>query len=289
MSEPVFNGYERDEFERQYNARTLVPESEDIVAGFTARSESLRAEHPNAHLDISYGSAGREKLDVFAADSPKAPVVMYIHGGYWRSRDKSSYSFLAEPFNALGATTVVAGYSLCPHVTLGEIVRQVRSACAWVWNNIDEYGGDHHRIYIVGNSAGGHLTAMLASTEWPEVNHSLPPDLIKGAMSLSGLFDLEPLLLHSINDTLNLNAASAARNSPVKKKPHTGAPFVCAVGGEESDEFKRQSKTLTENWKAHNNQVDYVEVAGRNHFTIVGDFMQPDYVLLRKLKTLLAD
>jgi arylformamidase len=288
MSEPLFNGYTRDEFERQYNARLLVPDSEQIVATFAERSQTLRDAHPAAHLDVPYGNAGRERMDIFPAGDGRAPVVVYIHGGYWRSRDKSSYSFLAAPFNAMGATAVVMGYSLCPHVTVGDIVRQLQAACAWVWNNIDEYGGDHHHIYVVGNSAGGHLAAMLAATDWPEINHHLPPDILKGAMSLSGLFDLEPLLQHSINQTLNLTAASAARNSPRKKKPRLAGPFIGAVGGDESDEFKRQSRELVEAWKEHNEHVDYVEVAGRNHFSIVGDFAQADYILLRRLKRMLG-
>jgi len=288
MGQPIFNDFDRDELERQYNARSLVPDSETITEGFAARSEALRARHPSCHLDLAYGSAGRERLDIFPAEQERAPVIVYVHGGYWRSRAKEVYSFLAEPFNALGATTVVTGYSLCPHVTVGAIVRQMQSACAWVWNNIDEYGGDHHRIHVVGNSAGGHLTAMLASTQWPEVDHALPADMLKGAMSLSGLFDLGPLLLHSINDTLNLDAASAKRNSPILKKPTVNGPYISAVGGDESAEFIRQSRDLVQAWKKHSPEVEFVEVAGRHHFSIVGDFAQPDYVLLRKLKHMIA-
>jgi arylformamidase len=287
MSEPVFNGYDAKEFERQYNARLLVPDSEAITEGFGTASEALRARHSTKHLDLPYGSSGRERLDVFPAAAQRSPVVIYIHGGYWRSRDKSLYSFLAEPINALGATAVLTGYSLCPHVTIDAIVRQTRAACAWVWNNIDEYGGDHHRIHVVGNSAGGHLAAMLAATQWPEVDHARPADLLKGAMSLSGLFELSPLLVHSINETINLDQASVKRNSPILKKPTVAGPFISAVGGDESAEFIRQSRELAQTWKEHNNQVEFVEVAGRNHFSIVGDFTQPDYVLLRKLKAMM--
>lgn len=286
-SETVYRGYDSAEFERQYNARLLVPESEQIVADFGARSERFRA-RAGCRLDVSYGPTGRERLDVFPGAGRRCPVLMYVHGGYWRSRDKESYSFLAEPLVRAGATVVVISYSHCPHVTLDQIVRQVRGACAWVWNNIDEYGGDHHRFYVCGNSAGGHLTAMMAATEWPEVDHELPSDLIKGAMSLSGLFDLEPLLLHSINQTLHMDAATARRNSPVGLKPTLGGPFISAVGGDESDEFKRQSRELADAWKQAGAQAEYVEVAGRNHFTIVGDLVQPDYVLLRRLTTMMG-
>lgn len=287
MADAVFRGYDAQEFERQYNARLLVSDSESIVAGFTEASARLR-DRAGCRLDIAYGPSGRERLDVFPGAGQRCPVIMYIHGGFWRSRDKSSFSFLAEPLVKAGATVVVVSYSHCPHVTVEQIVRQLRAACAWVWNNIEEYGGDHHRFHVVGNSAGGHLSAMMACTEWPEVDHALPPDLIKGAMSLSGLFDLEPLLLHSINEMLNLDTASARRASPIHYKPTLDGPFISAVGGDESEEFKRQSRDLSEAWKETGASVEYLEVAGRNHFSIVADLVQPDYVLLRRIKKMMG-
>ncbi len=287
MSEAVYRGYDAQAFERQYNARLMVPDSEDIVAGFTEASARFRA-RAGCRTDIPYGPTGRERLDVFPGAGQRCPVVLYIHGGYWRSRDKSSYSFLAEPLVNAGATVVVVSYSHCPHVTVEHIVRQIRGACAWVWNNIDEYGGDQHRFFVAGNSAGGHLAAMMAATEWPEVDHEMPADLVKGAMCLSGLFDLEPLLLHPINETLALDAAGARRLSPIRLKPTLGGHCISAVGGDESDEFKRQSRDFAEAWKEAGAAAEYVEVAGRNHFTIVGDMLQPDYVLLRRLKSMMG-
>ena len=286
MSETVYRGYDALEFERQYNARLLVTNSEELTAGFAEASASYR-DRAGCQLDISYGPTGREKLDVFPGEGKRCPVLLYIHGGYWRSRDKSTYSFLAEPFVQAGATVVVASYSHCPHVTLDQIVRQIRGACAWIWNNVSEYGGDPHRFFVMGNSAGGHLTAMMAATQWPEVDHELPPDLIKGAISLSGLFDLEPLLLHPINEELHLDAAAARRNSPIHLKPTLGGPLISAVGGEESDEFKRQSRLLPDTWKDRGAAAEYLEVAGRNHFTIVGDMVQPDYVIRRRMLSMM--
>jgi len=287
MADAVYRGYDAEEFERQYNARVLVPTSEEITASFAEASASYR-DRAGCRLDIGYGPTGREKLDVFPGEGKRCPVLLYVHGGYWRSRDKSSYSFVAEPFVKAGATVVVVSYSHCPHVTVEQIVRQIRGACAWVWNNISEYGGDHHRFHVMGNSAGGHLTAVMAATEWPEVDHELPADLIKGAISLSGLFDLEPLLLHSVNEDLHLDAAAARRNSPIHLKPTLGGPFISAVGGDESDEFKRQSRLLAHAWKEAGASAEFVEVAGRNHFTIVGDMLQPDYVIRRRMLSMMG-
>jgi len=287
MAEAVYRGYGAAEFERQYNARLLVPDSEAITQRFAEASARFR-DRAGCKLDLRYGPSGREKLDVFPGEGTRCPVLLYIHGGYWRSRDKSIYSFLAEPLVKAGATVVVASYSHCPHVTLDQIVRQLRGTCAWLWNNIESHGGDQHRIHVMGNSAGGHLAAMLAATEWPEVDHELPADLVKGAISLSGLFDLEPLLLHPINDTLELDSAMARRNSPIHLEPVMQGPFIAAVGGEESDEFKRQSRELVETWKAAGARAEFLEVAGRNHFTIVGDLVQPDYVVRRRLLAMLG-
>ena len=287
MVDTVYRGYDAAEFEVQYNARLQVPTSEAITAGFAEASERFRA-RAACRLDLAYGPSGREKLDVFPGGTRRGPVLVYIHGGYWRSRDKSTYSFIAEPFVAAGATVVLVNYSLCPHVTIDHIVRQMRRALSWVWRNIDEHGGDHHRVHVAGNSAGGHLAAMLCATDWPEVDHELPADLIKGGMGLSGLYDLEPILLHPINDTLNLDETLAQRLSPTRLKPAHHGPYISAVGGDESAEFRRQSRELAEAWKQAGGAATFVEVSGRNHFTIVGDLVQPDYVLLRRLKSMMG-
>lgn len=287
MADAVYRGYNKEEFERQYSPGQLVPDSEQIMDAAAQDSARYR-NRAGCRLDISYGATGRELLDVFPGDGKRCPVVLYIHGGYWRARDKSYYSFFAEPLVKAGATVVIASYSHCPHVTLDQIVRQLRGACAWVWNNIEEYGGDRHKFYVVGNSAGGQLTAMLAATEWPEVIHEMPADLIKGAMSLSGVFDLEPLLLHSLNETLHMDTAMARRNSPIRLKPTIGGPYICAVGGAESDEFIRQSREFTQAWKDHGAQIEFVEAAERDHFSIVSDIVNDDYVLWRRLKSLIG-
>ena len=128
---------------------------------------------------------------------------------------------------------------------------------------------------------------MLAATEWEEVDHALPADLLKGAMGLSGLYHLEPLLLHSVNDDLALDKNSAQRNSPTLLKPTVSGPYIAAVGGDESEEFRRQSRELVDAWGAAGAKVELVEVAGRNHFSILSDMLQPDYVLLRKQKSMI--
>ena len=238
MTEAVFKNYDKETFEYQYSARAQVADAEERTLEMQRWSERYRAQSESGTLNVAYGPTARERLDIFPGPGERCPVLMFIHGGYWRSRDKASYSFIAQPFNQAGATVVVAEYSLCPHVTVEQIVRQMQTACAWVWNNIDDYSSDHHKIYVMGNSAGAHLTAMLAATEWDEVDHALPGDLIKGAMGLSGLYDLSPLLLHSVNDDLALTRETAKRNSPVTLSPTLTGSYICAVGADESEEFR---------------------------------------------------
>ena len=142
-------------------------------------------------------------------------MLVYIHGGYWRALDKRDASFVAPPFVAAGALVVVPNYALCPAASIDEIVRQQRAALAWVWRHAAAHGGDPERIVVAGHSAGGHLAATMLATDWPGVDPGLPADLVKGALSLSGVFELEPLR-HApfLAPDLQLDAAAAEAPQP---------------------------------------------------------------------------
>jgi arylformamidase len=196
-------------------------------------------------------------------------VLIFIHGGYWRSMDKSDFSYLAEGFVNRGGLVVVVNYGLCPAVTLDDIVQQMRATCEWLWRTCSKYGGDPSSIHASGHSAGGHLTAMLIATHWQLLAPDLPPDLIKSGTAISGLFELEPMLYLPLNEDLKLDAASAHRNSPIFLKPRTDAPLSIVVGSEESEEFHRQSREFTEKWRRRGAAIEYVELFGFNHFTIL--------------------
>ncbi|MCB1741275.1 MAG: alpha/beta hydrolase [Gammaproteobacteria bacterium] len=278
-----FMGYTRDEFERQYSARSQVPDSESIVAENERASADYR-QRAKASMDQSYGATGREKVDIFRPENDDAPILLFIHGGYWRSRDKSAFSFLAEPLNQAGALVAIMEYSLCPHVTMETIVRQTRGACAWLWRHGAEYGGNPGRLHVMGHSAGGHLAAMLAATDWHDFNTDLPEDLVKSVLCVSGIFELEPLLEHSVNQDLNLDATNARRLSPVLRQPTTPGPVVAAVGSAESDEFRRQSQSLVSTWKSKGAATTYLELEGFNHFSILSSLRDPTFTLTRRLK-----
>ena len=260
-------------FDAQYNNRARIPEHLEILREWAERSAAARAALAGP-LDIAYGSDPGERLDVFTTGSPRAPVLVYIHGGYWRALDKRDASFVAAPFVAAGALVVVPNYALCPAVGIDTVVRQLQAALAWVRRHAAEHGGDPGRIVVAGHSAGGHLAAMLLATDWPALDAALPADLLQGALSISGVFDLEPLR-HApfLASDLNLDAAAAQRLSPVTL-PAPKRPLFALVGGDESEEFLRQNALIAGAWGRA--AVPVCEtVPGRHHMSVLRELAEP--------------
>lgn len=259
----------------QYNNRARVPEAPLHLARWADASRAAREGSPSARLDVAYGEAPGETLDIFPAAAPGAPVLVFIHGGYWRSLAKSDFSFVAPSFVAAGATVVVVEYALCPAVTMEHIALQCARAVAWVWQHAPEFGGDPSRIAVAGHSAGGHLAAMLLSCRWPELAPGLPPQVLAGALSISGLFDLEPLR-HTpfLQPDLQLTPASVARLSPAFfRRPRQGVLYTVA-GGSESEEFLRQNRLIRDQWGP--TAVPVCEtLPGADHFSILANLVDP--------------
>ena len=199
-------------------------------------------------VEAAYGHAPRERLDVFPAIAAGSPVLVYLHGGYWRALDKRDQSFVAPPFVDAGALVVLPDYALCPAVTIEHIVLQMVQALAWVYRHAQTYGGDPERIVVAGHSAGGHLATMLLACDWNSVAPDLHADLVKSALSISGLYDLEPLR-HTpfLAADLGLTEASARRLSPAAMPAPRGS-LVTVVGGNESEEFQRQAALISKAW-----------------------------------------
>lgn len=272
------------ELDRAYNNRALVPAFAEHFAHW--QRESLHArQHLRGFLDVAYGRGPNESLDLFVPDDPVqgAPVLVFVHGGYWRSLDKADHSFVAPPFVAQGACVVVINYALCPAVTVPDIARQTARALAWVARNIAAFGGDPARISVVGHSAGGHLAAMMLACDWSAFGADLSPHLVHQAVSISGLFDLAPIQQTPfLQSSLQLTDTHVHQASPA----HWPAPRVVGgrgqlmalVGGDESSEFLRQNALIQHAWGPE--VVPVCEsLPGLNHFSALEAMTQAGHRL----------
>ena len=260
-------------YDAQYNNRARIPEHPAILAHWFEASARARERHADM-VEVAYDSAPRERLDVFAARSPASPVFVYLHGGYWRALDKRDQSFLAPPFVDAGAMVVLPDYTLCPAVTVEHIALQMVRALAWVHRHAADHGGDPQRIVVAGHSAGGHLATLLLTCDWKAVASDLPSKLVKAALSISGIYELEPLRRAPfLAADLGLTAAAARRLSPALM-PAPGGELVTVVGGDESEEFLRQAAAIARAWGP--GQVVASEiVAGRNHMNVLHELADP--------------
>jgi arylformamidase len=251
-----------DTLEAEFALRRRHPEREEVYDGHRQRSAALRARN-DCELDLRYGAGPRCLLDVFPAGEG-APVLFFIHGGYWRALDKSDVSFIAEPYQRAGITVVMPGYDLVPAVRVRDIVDEVRTALAWVTARMAP-----KRIVVAGHSAGGQLAAMLALDQ---AERGGGP--IVGVVGVSGVFDLRPLLKTSINGDLGLTKVEAEAVSPQLRlaalSPQAPLmPLLAVVGGGETQGFKLWTADFVAGWRAGGGAATSVEPAGHTHFTIL--------------------
>ena len=260
--------------EREYNAREAIPDHPQIFARWAEQGAQVRRRRAGL-IDMPYGDDDGERLDFFPTVQRNSPLLVFIHGGYWRSLDKSDFSWIAPPFLDAGVAVAFLNYGLAPRVAVEHIVRQQLKAMAWLHARAEDLGFDRQRIVVGGHSAGAHLTAMMMAALWPQVDQSLPADLVKGGFAVSGLYNLEPLVpLPFISTDLRLDVANARKVSPVHLPAATAAPLVTAVGALESDEFKRQTQLIRTAWP-RNARAD-IEVAGANHLTVCESLADPE-------------
>ncbi|MCE2677603.1 MAG: alpha/beta fold hydrolase [Burkholderiaceae bacterium] len=235
-------------YDRMYNNRAWVPDFANHLQHWTEQSKAARNQLRGL-TDISYGDGPNENLDIFPANLAHAPVMVFLHGGYWRALDKSDQSFIAPSFTREGVCVVVPNYALCPRVTIPDIVMQMVKALTWVWRYISEWGGDPSRIHVVGHSAGGHLAAMMMACQWQRYADDLPADLVKSGLSVSGLFELESVMRSPmLQSDLRLDEAQVLRCSPAWMPTPAQGSFWSVVGALESDEFIRQHVLIQQAW-----------------------------------------
>jgi arylformamidase len=265
--------------EREYNLRAAFPDHPQWFARWAADSEAARA-RLEGRLNLRYGSGPRQTVDLFPATQPRG-ALLFIHGGYWRALDKSDHAFVAPPLVAQGIGVAVINYDLCPDVSIARIVDECREGVAWLRREGTRYGVPAERLVVSGHSAGGHLAAMLVATDWSALGS---PSGLAGAVAISGVFDLEPLVQVSFNADLKLDRARARAVSPIHLRPRSSVPMLVAAGAEETSEFIRQSWLLWERWpECHSpGRRGPLFVPERHHFSVVSDLGDPASELVRE-------
>lgn len=273
-------------YSQQYNAPASIPDHPYILTRWIKDSAHVRRTSA-ALLHLAYGEAEGERLDFFPAPRSGAPLLVFIHGGWWRSRDKSDFSFIAPAYTRTGFNVALTNYTLAPAASIADIVRQQLHALAWLYRHAELYDFDPNRIIIAGHSAGAHLAAMMMAAIWPAFDPALPADLIKGGILLSGIYDLEPVLhAEFANADLKLTKQDIVPLSPACMPQAHPTPFITAVGGLESEEFKRQTALLGQAWKSSHREE--VVVPEANHMTICDAFGTPGHPLCEAAIRLLS-
>lgn len=270
----LYHGLDRAALDFNYNNRERVTNHAEIYAAWAPACQAVLDDF-ETRLDVAYGGHPRERLDIFMPDAARFgagpyPIRIFVHGGYWMSRDKEDSHFIIRGLVEAGAIVISIEYALIPSVDMTELIRQCRAAVAWTHKNAASFRGDADWIYVSGHSAGGHVTAMLLATDW--TTWDMPADVIKGGAALSGIFDLTPIRLCYINDTLHLTEQDVADYSPLTLAPTAGADLIVAVGAAETDEFVLQSRIFTDAWDTAGHAVELIEVPDANHFTILNAY-----------------
>ncbi len=264
------------DYEAEYNNRARVPENPALIAGWARDAAAYRAQH--IPRSISYGPGARHVIDYFPGDD-KGPIVVFIHGGYWQALDNSFFSHLAHGLNAHGIGVAIPSYDLCPDVTIEQIIGEMRMASR-------ELARLGQPLVISGHSAGGHLAACLLATDWPAFDASLPASPVIAAYSISGLFDLGPLINTSINKAMGLDQEAARAASPLFWQAPARGSLDAVVGENESAEFFRQSRTIVDLWAKAGVATRFGTIPGANHFTAIAPLAEAHSPVVLRLKQL---
>ncbi|HET9123931.1 MAG TPA: alpha/beta hydrolase [Solirubrobacteraceae bacterium] len=281
------------EIDAEYNVGSLREDRAELERLMVALSENVRRTHPRSRLGVRFGPTLAEHLDVFCAgpeDGAPRPVLVFIHGGYWRAGTAAEWALAARGPLAHGIDVVVTNYALAPQVGIEEITRQSRAAVAWVHRHAAGWGGDPERLYVSGHSAGGHQAAMVLATDWVG-DYGAPAGLVRGGIPLSGVFDLRPLAYSYLAPALQLSRRTVETQSPLLQDIASGLahpPRMVAWGGGETSEFRRQSGAYVEHCRAAGIDVRPLELDGDDHFDAVLELSDAGSALTRAIAEFIA-
>jgi arylformamidase len=276
----VYRHYDQATLDRECNPSLLIEGSQRYLDDYAERSLRLRKRHCDWST-ASYGPGRLRQVDVFrpsgAAHAPR-PVQVFFHGGGWHLLSKDESSFVVDGLGSQGAIVVVASYTLVPEVTLDGVVEDAFAVMRWVLEHAADFDGDPDRLFISGHSAGAHLAAMILT----EAGRRLPAGMVKGALLMSGNYNLEPIRLSARNQRLRLDRETADRNSPSLRAPMPGPQVIVSFGEFESRQYKDQGNELAANWCSGGVACQVVELSGANHFEAVLELAKPDSTIVRE-------
>ena len=277
----VHGEFTQTELDEQYNNRIRFPDYPEQFEKWRSWSQRTRQTLPCV-LDVAVGESEFQRIDIFPAESGPSPIYVFIKGGYWYSLDKSEYSYIAEGMRPHGLTTVTLNFGLAPEHNMDTIVTHCRSAMIWLWHNAEEIGADRNRIHVGGHSAGGHLAMNLLGTDWPVFDPDIPVDLVKGACSIGGLHDLEPISKSFLNEKLRLTDEQVSRYSPVSLEYASPAHLLLVAAIDESPELHRQSRIMQTRWQSLGYPSELLVPEDVDHFSVVNDLRFPNCPLVTK-------
>ena len=266
------------DIETQFNPRRAVPNVDEHSARTQQLSHQARLRHEGIY-NLRYGLGPLATLDVFKAAQANAPMHVFLHGGYWRGRDKSDFSYLADALLPHGITTIVMNYDLCPQVELPAIVDQVAHGLAWVHEHAADWGADHRRYSASGHSAGAHLIAAVLARHANAT--SVPIGMPSKAVLISGIYELEPVLSISVNQEIRLRPDQVSTMSPMRHPPCKPVPLTVAVGGFETRGFIEQSERFAATCASQDANASFINYQGCDHYTVMRHFESPEGELTR--------
>jgi len=271
MGQSVFRDYDQEALDRAFDQRVWASNAVSVLDSYKAAGEAVIAEQA-CYANLQYGAGADERLDWFPTTQAKAPIHFHIHGGAWRFLRKEDVAFAAPMFTSAGQHYIAPDFGALPSVRLTDVVQQLIRAVAWVYTNAKQFGGDRNRIFISGHSSGGHLCAVLLATDW--TLYGLPPDVLKGGLCISGIYDMEPVLISARRSYIDLSETEKQDMSPLLNTGFLNSPVSIVYAQNDSPEFIRQAHHFHEVIQSSGKSADLNCIPGMNHYEIIGALAQ---------------
>jgi arylformamidase len=266
----VFLDYTQAELDRAYDQLAYAPDRDAIMARQAEHSAAARARF--APEVMRYGDGPLEDMEVFRAGA-NAPVHAFIHGGQWQREGNQTSGLPALSLVPAGAAYVNLNFPAIPRVRIPDMVAALRRAIGWLHANAPRFGGDPARLHLSGHSSGGHLAAVLLTTDWTA--HGLPADVLKSGLCISGLYEMTPVMLSKRRGFVQLSDDEVAALSPIRHLDRVRCPITVAIGGRETPEFRRQAHEFAAALAARRATVQLIDLPPHNHFEMPLTLVDP--------------